>query len=226
MFEFHVVPGAAVEEILDTCTTGVRERVADTYRAHEGGQTVNPDSYFLRFPEKPDSRVIALPAYLGSSINRIGLKWISSFPGNVATGIPRASAVLILNDYATGHPVACLEAAGISAARTAASAALAATVLAGKTGGTLSFVGAGVIARTILRHLADAGIPIRELSCHDLDQRSAESLLAYGENFSGFRRSDRGIWQRHSKRISSSSPRPRPSRTSRPTCGCAPGSCC
>ncbi|WP_369904262.1 hypothetical protein [Amycolatopsis sp. CA-126428] len=67
---------------------------------------------------------VALPGYLGGSVGKIGVKWIAGFPDDVSAGKPRASAVLLLNDYATGRPVACLEAAGISAARTAASAAL------------------------------------------------------------------------------------------------------
>ena len=100
--------------------------VGRTYLLHHDRQSVNPDSYFLRFPTKPDARVIALPAYLGGDVDTIGIKWIASFPGNVQRGMPRASAVLLLNDYETGYPVACLEAAAISAARTAASAALAA----------------------------------------------------------------------------------------------------
>jgi hypothetical protein len=44
------------------------------------------------------------------------------FPENTASGLPRASAVVILDDHTTGCPFACPEASVISATRTAASA--------------------------------------------------------------------------------------------------------
>ncbi|WP_029767519.1 2,3-diaminopropionate biosynthesis protein SbnB [Haloglycomyces albus] len=177
MSEFHIVPGAVCKTTLENDLTGVGSHVRKTYRVHDLGATVNPDSYFLRFPDKPDSRVIALPAYLGGDVDRIGMKWISSFPGNLAHGIPRASAVLVLNDYDTGRPLACLESAHISAHRTGASAALAAETLGGPVARSVAVVGAGVIASTTLDHLAATNVDIPELMCHDLDGDRAERLL-------------------------------------------------
>ncbi|GHJ15490.1 2,3-diaminopropionate biosynthesis protein SbnB [Micromonospora sp. AKA38] len=179
MFEFNVVPGDVVSEILAADLDRVRSIVADTYAAHHADLVINPDSYFLRFPDRPDSRIIALPAKLGGVHRAVGIKWISSFPANVGRGIPRASAVLILNDCETGYPIACLEAGGISAARTAASAALAGQVLVPPGARTYAFVGAGVIARTIFDHLRAAGLPMSEALCHDKDARSLDSFAEH-----------------------------------------------
>ena len=123
---FAVIPGGQVQQALAGRERQVAELVEATYRLHGAGDSVNPPSYFLRFPDRPSDRIIALPASIGGPHRVDGLKWISSFPGNVAAGIPRASAVLILNDHDTGYPFACLESSIISATRTAASAAVAA----------------------------------------------------------------------------------------------------
>ncbi|MFF4156091.1 2,3-diaminopropionate biosynthesis protein SbnB [Streptomyces sp. NPDC001678] len=180
MSDFFVVPGAAVSALLADAHKDVLRIVADTYVAHERGLSVNPDSYFLRFPEKPNARVIALPSYLGGDVDTIGMKWIASFPDNVQQGLPRASATLLLNDYATGYPLACLEAAGISAVRTAASAAVAAAELITSTGPVrLGVVGAGVIARTILDYLHANGVKVADVLVHDLDPTSAGHLAGH-----------------------------------------------
>jgi 2,3-diaminopropionate biosynthesis protein SbnB len=174
--EFWVVPGTVVAEVLTTSGTEVMAAVGGAYRLHEAGASVNPDSYFLRFADKPTARVIALPAYLGGPVDRIGIKWISSFPSNLLRGLPRASAVLVLNDYATGAPVACLEAAGISAARTAASAALTAAELRrGERGGRVGFVGTGVIAATIASYLSLVA-SFAEATCYDRDRDRARQF--------------------------------------------------
>eukprot|EP00887_Chlorella_sp_A99_P004549 scaffold57.g4549.t1 len=81
----------------------------------------------------------------------------------------RASAVVILNDYQTGYPFACLEASQISAARTAASAVLAAHSLHGdgKRAASLGVIGAGVIARTILAYFEADGWQFDDVRVHD-----------------------------------------------------------
>jgi ornithine cyclodeaminase len=177
--EFGVLSGRQVAAILDGREKDVVEQVRAAYLTHSAGHSVNPDSYFLRFPDKPRARIIALPAYLGGEVGVAGLKWIASFPDNIAGQLPRASAVLILNDYHTGYPFAVLEAAGISAARTAASAALAATALSTAAPATLGVVGAGVIARTICHYLDVTGIRPGDVRCHDLDAASAGALAAH-----------------------------------------------
>ena len=182
MFSFDVVPGKIVKDILDSSAAQVVELVQDAYLRHDAGLTANPDSYFLRFPDKPDSRIVALPAIIELPAAHVaGIKWVSSFPGNVAQEIPRASAVLILNDYDTGYPMALLEAATISAVRTAASAAVAARAIARHVApdGRVAIVGAGVIARTILRYLAVTGYPISELRVFDLHAGSAANLARF-----------------------------------------------
>lgn len=180
---FAVITGAQVKRALDGHEPQITELVETAYRLHGAGDSVNPPSYFLRFPDRPTSRIIALPASLGGQVQIDGLKWVSSFPDNVAAGIPRASAVLILNDRDTGYPLACLEASIISAARTAASAALAADRLSRtrQRPTRVGFVGAGLIARYIHTFLARTGWSFDEVGVYDLSAGSAAEFRRYLE---------------------------------------------
>lgn len=178
---FAVISGAQVDRVLSGNEKHVVELVEAAYRVHGEGDTVNPPSYFLRFPDRPTARIIALPASIGGQVRVDGLKWISSFPDNVAAGVPRASAVLVLNDHDTGYPLACLESSIISAARTAASAALAADRLTRKHGRPvrLGFVGTGLIARYVHTYLAGTGWQFDEIGVHDLSAEHADGFHGY-----------------------------------------------
>jgi 2,3-diaminopropionate biosynthesis protein SbnB len=178
---FAVISGAQVQRALYGQERRLVEVVEDAYRMHGAGMTVNPPSYFLRFPDRPNSRIIALPAALSGQQPVDGIKWISSFPDNVAAGVPRASAVLILNDHESGYPFACLESSIISAARTAASAALAADWLTRNRSrpARVGFVGTGLIARYVHTFLAATGWTFDELGVHDLSAENAAGFSSY-----------------------------------------------
>ncbi|MEU3305190.1 2,3-diaminopropionate biosynthesis protein SbnB [Streptomyces sp. NPDC006678] len=180
---FAVISGEQVQRTLQGREKQLVELIESTYRLHGTGDSVNPPSYFLRFPDRPASRIIALPASLGGQVRVDGLKWISSFPANVTAGIPRASAVLILNDHDTGYPFACLESSIISATRTAASAALAADWLSrgGHRPLRVGFFGTGLIARYIHTFLTGTGWSFDEIGVHDVSADSAAGFRCYLE---------------------------------------------
>jgi ornithine cyclodeaminase len=180
---FAVISGSQVQQALQGRQKEIMEVVESTYRRHSAGDSVNPPSYFLRFADRPTSRIIALPASIGGPLQVDGLKWISSFPENVPAGLPRASAVLILNDHDTGYPFACLESSIISATRTAALAASAADWLSrGRVRpARVGFFGVGLIARYIHTFLAASGWSFDEIGVHDLSAESAAGFRGYLE---------------------------------------------
>jgi N-[(2S)-2-amino-2-carboxyethyl]-L-glutamate dehydrogenase len=181
MTSFAVISGAEVQHALSDRHQEVVALVDAAYRAHSGGDSVNPPSYFLRFPDRPSSRIIALPASIGGEVGVDGLKWISSFPENVEAGIPRASAVLILNDQETGYPFACLESSIISATRTAAIATVGAEWLSRgrRRPRSIGFFGTGLIARYVHTFLAGTGWSFDEIGVHDLSPDSATGFCGY-----------------------------------------------
>jgi ornithine cyclodeaminase/alanine dehydrogenase-like protein (mu-crystallin family) len=79
------------------------------------------------------------------------LKWVTSFPGNPAQGLPTVSGVVLVSDAENGQLRAVLDAASVTALRTGAAAVLAAETLGRSDARTAAVVGAGVNGRAVAR---------------------------------------------------------------------------
>jgi ornithine cyclodeaminase len=152
--------------------SAIVETVRQAYEMHGRGESLLPHSTFMRFPGGRN-RMIALPAALGGNLGIAGLKWIASFPGNLALGRARASGVIVLSSVATGQPLAIVEGSLVSAMRTAASAALAAHALHGSPPASVGLVGCGVINLETLRFLRHLWPGIEHVVLHDLSAERA-----------------------------------------------------
>lgn len=184
-----VLRGKEVRALLAGRELELLQAVRMAYLAHTRGESSLPHSTFLNFPNEQRNRIIALPAYLGEDFGVAGIKWISSFPGNLNQGLDRASAVVILNSSQTGRPEAIIEGSVISAKRTAASAALAAQCLADSEKDTaITMIGCGLINFEIARFIRSACPQVKTFHLFDLEQARAnhfkESLLHTFEGIS------------------------------------------
>lgn len=179
-FNFSVISAKQVSQVIRKNKIYLMDLIKSAYLLHDEGKTINPKSYFLTFPEKPASRIIALPAYLGGKFNVCGIKWISSNPNNLISGIPRASAVLILNDYETGYPFACIEGSIISATRTAISAILALDTIANgnRDFENIGFVGNSLIANYIYHYLCINQFHFNKINLYDLSLNKSSEMCA------------------------------------------------
>ena len=173
--EILILKGHEISSLLAEREGDLINLVKAAYQSHAGAESSLPHSTFLRFPNGERDRIIALPAYLGGEFNVAGVKWISSFPGNLALGLDRASAVLVLNSMLTGRPQAILEGSIISAKRTAASAALAAhCLLDSKMVDCLGIIGCGVINFEIACMFLATLPSLRRLLIFDTDPAGAQ----------------------------------------------------
>ena len=175
--EILIIKGDEVGTLLRGRERELIETVRLAYIAHRRGDSALPHSTFLRFPDDEHNRVIALPAFLGDDFSVAGIKWVSSFPDNIDAGLDRASAVVILNSVSTGRPETILEGSQISAKRTAASAALAAQVLAGsKSLYEVGLIGCGLINFEVVRFILAAFPGLNHLIAFDLNFSRAEQF--------------------------------------------------
>jgi alanine dehydrogenase len=103
------------------------------------------------------------------------LKWVTSFPGNPAKGLPTVTGLVLLSSAEDGRLVACFDAAAVTALRTGAAAVLAAETLGRHGAGNAAVIGAGVngkaAARTFLARR-------RAVAVFDVDAQRAEHAAA------------------------------------------------
>jgi ornithine cyclodeaminase/alanine dehydrogenase-like protein (mu-crystallin family) len=128
------------------------ERVREGLLRFHAGEWEMPPKVYLESPPFGDFR--AMPAR-GDGMAL--LKWVTSFPGNPARGLPTVTGVICLSDAETGAPLMLLDARSVTALRTGAVAAVAARALARPDASTVGIVGSGLHGTWAARCLAAAG---------------------------------------------------------------------
>ncbi len=118
---------------------------------------------------------IQLPADARPSGSVAGVKVVSIFPGNRERGDESHFGAVLLFETETGRPIAHLDAAAITAIRTAAVSAVATRLLARDDAGELALLGAGVQARSHLAALRE----VRELRRVRVWSRRPESAQRF-----------------------------------------------
>jgi ornithine cyclodeaminase/alanine dehydrogenase-like protein (mu-crystallin family) len=118
---------------------------------------------------------LVMPAWVpGQSY---GVKVVNVAPGNAARGLPGLHASYLLHDALTGAPLALMDGDEITARRTAAASALAASTLARTDASHLLVVGAGRVA-ALLPAAYRAVRPIERVTVWARDGAQAARLVA------------------------------------------------
>src|SRR6266511_2678901 len=108
-----------------------------------------------------------MPAYLSAS-QSLGLKAVAVYPGNREHGLPTIFAAILLQDAATGRPIALIEGTYLTALRTGAATGAATDLLARQEACRLCLFGTGGQAPTQLEGVCAV--------------RPIEAVTVYGRN--------------------------------------------
>jgi N-[(2S)-2-amino-2-carboxyethyl]-L-glutamate dehydrogenase len=154
--------------------------VGEALAQFSAGTCRQPHKVVLRSDDSPSSedlgRYNGLFASVGVPARAVGMKWIASFPANRSRGLPRASALAILNHPDNGLPAAVMDATLLSAVRTGAVTALGARHLAPRKTRKVGVVGAGVQAHTQILGLFSCLPNVEEIAVWNRTPERAEVL--------------------------------------------------
>jgi alanine dehydrogenase len=144
------------------------EAVRDAFAAYARGEWTMPPKVYV--PAYPAGDFRAMPALGGGHAL---LKWVTSFPGNPAQGLPTVTGLVLLSDATNGQLKAALDAGAVTALRTGAAAVLAAETLGRADASTAAVIGAGVNGEAAARTFLARG---RDVALWDVDRGRAESV--------------------------------------------------
>ena len=128
------------------------EAVREAFVAYARGEWTMPPKVYV--PAYPAGDFRAMPALGGGAAL---LKWVTSFPGNPARGLPTVTGLVLLSDASNGMLRAVLDAGAVTALRTGAAAVLAADVLGRHGASSAAVIGAGVNGRAAARTFVALG---------------------------------------------------------------------
>jgi ornithine cyclodeaminase/alanine dehydrogenase-like protein (mu-crystallin family) len=160
--------GAAVEDAV--APERALEAVRDAFIAYARGEWTMPPKVYVHAYPAGDFR--AMPALGGGHAL---LKWVTSFPGNPAAGLPTVMGLAVVSDASNGVLRAVLEAGAVTALRTGAAAVLAAETLGRTDAGSAAVIGSGVNGRAVARTFLARG---RRVALWDVDAERARSVAS------------------------------------------------
>jgi ornithine cyclodeaminase/alanine dehydrogenase-like protein (mu-crystallin family) len=144
------------------------DAVRDAFVAYAREEWTMPPKVYV--PAYPEGDFRAMPA-LGAG--HALLKWVTSFPGNPAQGLPTVTGLVLLSDASNGMLKAVLDAGAVTALRTGAAAVLAAETLGRPDAETAAVIGTGVNGEAAARTFIARG---RRVELWDIDRTRAEEV--------------------------------------------------
>jgi alanine dehydrogenase len=166
----RVVTAADIDRVLTY--PALVEALGEAFR----GDITVPVRHHHTIPQAgSDATLLLMPAWNAAGERFLGCKIVTVFPDNATVDKPSVYANYLLLSGETGEPLAMLEGRTLTAWRTAAASALAASYLARKDAAHLVMIGAGALAPHLIR-AHSAVRPITRVTLWNRTRRRAMAL--------------------------------------------------
>ncbi len=140
---------------------------------HDGCEMPPRHHHTVPVPDEPDATLLLMPAWTSGGF--LGVKVLNVFPGNAKRGLASITASYVLMSGSTGEMLALIDGGELTARRTAAASALAASYLARPDAEHLLMVGTGRLAPNLIGAHASVR-PLRTVSVWGRQVEKAKDL--------------------------------------------------